>query len=496
MARLTSQIPRTSVGRRSAWSFAVGVSALALLGSGQSVSAQTSNSAAVSNVVDAQSTIAFGLDPSFGVAGIANVSMSPTGADRLYTAAVATDGRLYAAGYLAEGTDFLFSVVRIDSKGGLDTSFGNNGIAKVNVAVGGGNTEQVRAMVIQSNGKIVVAGPFEKYPTALLGDRDNDVALARFDTTGKLDPTFGAGGIARVDFGPPKPNGTNPIRDSSWGLVVLPNDRLAVVGETAGAEPGRIDTDIAVAALSANGELEASFGSKGVAVFDVGLFGSETVRNAFAQPDGKILVNGYSRDSEGITDQVAVRVDGVTGARDIFFGNNGVVKTRPLGTAFGSTTQSHAIASNGDGFITVGFGNAGFSDTAKQDVVVSRFTARGELDTSWGKRGVARFNYKSQDDRGRFALSLPNGRFVVAGSAQPEEETSDGLILLFEKNGMQINSLEGLGAIVSDLGGPSDSWYGGALSTDKKHVFVVGYKGASATSGGNDDSFVARVTVQ
>ncbi|MEO8341833.1 MAG: hypothetical protein ABI604_19385 [Nitrospirota bacterium] len=62
------------------------------------------------------------------------------------------------------------------------------GIATVNVAVGGTTAELARGVVVQSGGKIVLAGPIEHDPTAS-GDAacDTDIGVVRFDTTGQLD---------------------------------------------------------------------------------------------------------------------------------------------------------------------------------------------------------------------------------------------------------------------------------------------------------------------
>ena len=73
--------------------------------------------------------------------------------------------------------------------------------------------------------------------------RDTDIAITRFDATGELDTTFGAGGTTKVDLGPglflPPAAGstattTSLVGDSAYGLTVLPDDRLLVVGDCAG----------------------------------------------------------------------------------------------------------------------------------------------------------------------------------------------------------------------------------------------------------------------
>ena len=139
--------------------------------------------------------------------------------------------------------------------GSLDTTFSDDGFATVNVAPGGKTGETSRGVAVQSSGKVVVAGAFEHDPTAE-GDaaRDTDIAITRFDATGKLDATFGTGGTTKVDLGtglflPPAAGSTatttSLVGDSAYGLTVLPDDRLLVVGATPAKGEGRTDADFA-----------------------------------------------------------------------------------------------------------------------------------------------------------------------------------------------------------------------------------------------------------
>ena len=71
----------------------------------------------------------------------------------------------------------------------------------------------------------------------------------------------------------------------------------------------------------------------------------------------------------------------------------------------------------------------------------------------------------------------------------------NAMIFLASKDGKPEAGFGTSGYILSDLGGPADAWYGVAVSPDKKTAIVVGYKGVDATSGGNDDAVIARITL-
>ena len=110
------------------------------------------------------------------------------------------------------------TVARFRSDGQPDATFGANGVASVNIAQGGKAAELARGVVVQSSGKVVISGNVEHDPAAT-GDaaRDTDVALARFDETGKLDPTFATGGVVRLDLSTGVADGTAYRGDTTWG---------------------------------------------------------------------------------------------------------------------------------------------------------------------------------------------------------------------------------------------------------------------------------------
>jgi uncharacterized delta-60 repeat protein len=89
------------------------------------------------------------------------VPISETENDRFWSAAFDASGKAYGAGFVTEGTDNLMMVARFNADGSRDTTFGAGGVAKINV-VQAGKDETARAVVVQSNGKVVVAGIIEK----------------------------------------------------------------------------------------------------------------------------------------------------------------------------------------------------------------------------------------------------------------------------------------------------------------------------------------------
>jgi uncharacterized delta-60 repeat protein len=124
------------------------------------------------------------LDASFGSGGGVRTDVAPQ--DFVPAAIVQPDGRIVAGGGSASGASGTFSLVRYLTDGGLDPSFGTGGVVRTDVGPG---LEFIYAMASQPDGKIVVTGPVQA----------GDFAVARYAADGDLDPTFGAGGIVLTD---------------------------------------------------------------------------------------------------------------------------------------------------------------------------------------------------------------------------------------------------------------------------------------------------------
>src|SRR5262249_1531235 len=127
------------------------------------------------------------------------------------------------------------------------------------------------ALVVQNDGKIVVAGGATRIVS---GNFEFDFALVRYNQNGSLDQTFGSGGKGTPDFG----------SGESAKAVVLQNDGKIVVGGNTG------NSDFALARYLSNGSLDQTFGSGGKVTTNVGAI--DTISRIALQTDGRIVVGG------------------------------------------------------------------------------------------------------------------------------------------------------------------------------------------------------------
>lgn len=434
-----------------------------------------------------------GLDTIFGTNGVAKVALSADSKDRLSAVALGNDGKLYAAGLTSKGSDQEIAVTRVDTDGKPDATFGTAGVASVNVSVNpstvpAAQLEQARSLVVQSDGKVVVVGTAE-HDAAAAGDatKDTDIVAVRFDATGKPDATFGQDGVARIDLGTGHPVDPETFAgaDQGYGSAALPNGGIVIFGNTtAGAD--REDNDFALVGLTSAGALDPTFGAAGITRVDLDK-SRDSARN-IKVVGNQILATGYTRGVDEVVKPVLIRIS-IDGKLDTTFGTGGVASHQVLA----AVAESYGFDVQGDNYVLTGYGKDAEPD--KVDLVAYRFTATGELDTTFGTNGVTRIDNANEDDRGRNLAVLPDGRILYVGSGKIDKDNVQAMVVLLSKDGAPETGFGTNGRILTDLGGNGDSWYGLALSTDGTTAYLAGYSNVSADEVKSDDSFLGRLKI-
>jgi uncharacterized delta-60 repeat protein len=428
------------------------------------------------------------------------IPMTTTDSDRFLGVTTAPNGDVYAAGFITVSGDTRMAVARFDALGNLDPAFGTAGIASVNAVPSGNTSELARGVVVQSTGKVVIVGAGQHDVSATPpANLDTDVFLARFNTDGTLDTTFGTAGVARVDLSTGVPTSPTAFRgDSVWGLTLLPNDQLLISGGKVANVGGRTDIDYAAARLTKDGVLDPTFGTGGIATVDVANGGNDQPRTAVVQPDGKIVVTGHTNVPAPSTLVLAVlyRLN-PNGTFDATFNGTCAPQAAPCApgvVAAAITTnigEAYDVGLQGDKLVINGYGNSTAGATV--DVLSARFSSSGVLDTSYGTNGVTAIDVAGQDDRSRALKILSDQGVLIVGSGKPDASNMDGLVALLTPNGQRNTAFGTNGVKLVDLGGTLDSFFAVALSPDGKTAYAVGYKGVAAqTALDNDD---ARIVV-
>jgi uncharacterized delta-60 repeat protein len=191
------------------------------------------------------------LDPTFGIGGLVTMTLPQSFTVR--DVVLQPDGKLVIGGTY-NLSDFI--VVRLLPSGTPDPSFDGDGVAISNF----GGTESGNSVIIQPDGRIVLAGA-----------RDGDFALVRYMADGSLDTTFGIGGLA---------TGGSAVSERAEDVILQPNGKLLVAGFTSEAA----NEDFELARFLPNGVLDTSFGTNGLLRTDLGSF-DECFALSLAGPD-------------------------------------------------------------------------------------------------------------------------------------------------------------------------------------------------------------------
>ena len=397
-----------------------------------------------------------GLDPGFGSGGLLSLPVAPGAAlDEAYAVVVDGDDRIVAAGFASDGKE-LAAVVRLLPNGNLDSSFAGSGTLKVEI----GTRARALAVAFQDDGKIVVAGyaavsGSERFAvvrvlesglpdpdfgtdgvvTTPFGTRDaraqavvvqadgrivvagwarntsnRDVVLARYDESGALDPDFGDGGTLAL-----APNDGN---EEAWALALQDDQRIVVAGYD--VEGGEYDT--LVLRLLDDGSLDPDFADGGSLRIPFAT-GDETARGVAIDASGRIVVAGDA--NIGGTPHIAVARLDEDGVLDATFGNGGKVVT-----LVGEHAQARAVALSSRGRVLVA-GRARLPNAATQmDFVAARYSTTGALDPTFGTDGAVTIPIGGKvDDAFGIALHEADG-VVLAGSTRTGGNTNFGFARL------------------------------------------------------------------
>ncbi|MEZ5908176.1 MAG: tandem-95 repeat protein [Hyphomicrobiaceae bacterium] len=334
--------------------------------SGQGVVVQPDGSVVVGGYADIGGTGHFvvarytadgSVDATFG--GGTGIVTTAIGSSHAYGMSVAlqSDGRIVVAGSAIVGSDYDTAIVRYNSDGSLDTSFGGDGIVTTTITGAG---DHGFAISIQPDGRILVAGG------AFDGSSYN-LTVSRYDTDGSVDASF-AGGIVTVPL--------SAAEDIGNAILVQPDGKVVVAGY---GQNGSGDNEFAVVRLNTDGTLDTTFGGDGIVTELVGGAGGEAYGVAL-QPDGKLILAG--RTFNGSNSDVAVMRLNADGTLDTSFGGGDGVFTLPVGTG---NDQALDILVQPDGRLVItGEARVGSSN----DIVLVRLNADGTLDSTFDPVGT------------------------------------------------------------------------------------------------------------
>ena len=345
------------------------------------------------------------LDTTFSGDGIVVTNFGGSGTDSVNAIAIQSDGKIVVAGNAGLANNARVGVARYNPNGTLDNTFSGDGMFATDfVGTAGG---AARGVAIQADGKIVI-----------VGSSGSDFAVARLNTNGTLDTTFGpqpSTGIVTKDFG--------SGNEGATAVAILADGRIVVAGSTTVANrevfawdyfstsgfPQNVGPDLDSTGAPINGARHTSFGG-GV---------SAAPTSMAIQVDGKVILVGDATFTTGIPGDVdrfmVIARYNVDGTMDTTFDTDG-----RRGVDFGAFSFASGVAVQADGkIVAVGHVEESLNGVVNTKFAVARFNTNGSLDLTFSGDGrlTTDFSATVGDFADAVAIQKSNGRIVVVGSS-------------------------------------------------------------------------------
>ncbi|HBG70582.1 MAG: hypothetical protein A2W93_02330 [Bacteroidetes bacterium GWF2_43_63] len=282
-------------------------------------------------------------DVSFASNGILLLDLGAS--EVIESVALQSDGKILVGGYMGTSSDD-FTLMRINTNGAPDSTFGTNGVVTTQF---GSKDSFIEELAVQSDGKIVAVG--------MTFDANSDYifAAARYNDDGSPDASFGTTGKATYNVG--------DGHDFALAVCIQPDGKILLGGHSWITNSPVLQYDMAIVRINADGTLDNTFGTAGIATARI-IDAENYAYGMVLQPDGKICLAGYTLENYSEANIALVRFN-ADGSKDNSFATAGVVTTN-----INAEDYASCVALQQDGKIVV----AGYTDeTYTSKFVVTRY---------------------------------------------------------------------------------------------------------------------------
>ena len=390
------------------------------------------------------------LDSTFGGGGgIVQTSFSNSAQNEfLQSIALDSNGRIAAAGYADTATaEQSFALARYNSDGSLDSSFSDDG--KLIIKTRPNTFERANVVTIQTRGKILIAGTS--------GYSRRDFALVRFNSNGTLDTNFGLNGVVYTRV-------SEEVSGELNALTIAPNGDIFGGGL---AENGSGGDAFAFTKYNQNGVPAPEFGVFGYVTnnFQIGTNLSYEAKSVVLQSDGKFLAAGNFIGNSGNSNGILARYE-PNGSLDRNFNNySGYVF---LNSPSANTREITGVTLQPDGKILIVGNYEGDSDAG---LFISRYNSNGSTDSTFGNSGQTVISVFDGGGLGQDITVLPDGKIVIAGAtANISTQLLKFAVFKLNANGSRDTTFSSNGLATTSFSSSNDIALSIEVQTDGKIV--------------------------
>ena len=245
---------------------------------------------------------------------------------------------------------------------------------------------------------------------------------------GALDPTFGDGGKIIVAF--PEQLSPPSAQPHAFAVASQNDGKIVVVGD---ATKLNFEDDFALVRLNPDGAPDSAFGQDGFVLTDFAGF-ADAATDVVIQPDGRIVAAGWTATGEICADWALARYD-AEGRLDTSFGDGGRLTTNfadRIGEAACHFLAGVAV-DEAERILVVG--SVDGIVTTNLDIVLARYDAQGQPDTTFGDAGVVITEVAGDDELANDMVLQDDGKILVAGWVRTSGETSSRVVIRYTADG-------------------------------------------------------------
>lgn len=334
------------------------------------------------------------LDNTFGINGIVTTDVQLGSEDYAYSVALQADGKIILAGSSDDGVNRNAALVRYNSDGTIDSTFGVNGIVLTDFE--NAQQDEIRVVKIHAlTGNIVVGG------STVISTTVSKPVVARYLSNGTLDNTFNSNGIRLLWVTSLDYQYFYSVED----LVVQPNGKISAVGWRNFVNQS-FSYDYWTCRISTDGTMDNTFSSDGVAVFNGSYNGNDRAYSMILKSNNNMILSGGAYTSTIRYDFTALEIS-ATGTTTSW--------NRKVDFGSGVSATSYRIAEDNNGKYVM----AGSSGTTNnKSFSLARLTSTSAIDLNFGTNGMVNTTFGANTLNECFDMAIqPDHKIVAVGYA-------------------------------------------------------------------------------